>query len=269
MDDNTVDHDWATRLHEQLDWQSREGAPAASRRAHRRRVLLGAGAGLLDRPTTRRASGGGVPWRLRLRWGRVHHGLRVPRPDPAPVTTIAWRLAHLIVGVFGYRAAAHFGARSYPAPTGTPPTGSSPTPGAPRRRWNSSTPSTPTGWRRARPRRGGPASADRPGRGGVGGVPHGRPRAPHQPRGPAPRCRGGSAARPVPGARPLTRTVDRPAGPDAPAVPPEDSEPARCPRSRAGWDAWMETSARLLRLLSLLQGRRDWSGDELAPNGWA
>ncbi|GLZ29423.1 hypothetical protein Lesp02_16130 [Lentzea sp. NBRC 105346] len=33
-----------------------------------------------------------------------------PEPTPAPVTTIAWRLAHLIVGVFGARAAAHFGA---------------------------------------------------------------------------------------------------------------------------------------------------------------
>jgi hypothetical protein len=32
-----------------------------------------------------------------------------PEPDPAPVTTIAWRLAHLIVGVFGARTAAHFG----------------------------------------------------------------------------------------------------------------------------------------------------------------
>ena len=32
-----------------------------------------------------------------------------PEPDPAPVTTIAWRLAHVIVGVFGARNAAHFG----------------------------------------------------------------------------------------------------------------------------------------------------------------
>lgn len=32
-----------------------------------------------------------------------------PEPDPAPVTTIAWRLAHLIVGVFGNRVATHFG----------------------------------------------------------------------------------------------------------------------------------------------------------------
>jgi hypothetical protein len=31
-----------------------------------------------------------------------------PEPDPAPVTTIAWRLVHLIVGVFGIRNANHF-----------------------------------------------------------------------------------------------------------------------------------------------------------------
>jgi hypothetical protein len=33
----------------------------------------------------------------------------LPPPDPAPVTTIAWRLAHIIVGCFASRAAAHFG----------------------------------------------------------------------------------------------------------------------------------------------------------------
>ncbi len=33
-----------------------------------------------------------------------------PEPQPAPVTTIAWRLAHLIVGVLGERNASHFGA---------------------------------------------------------------------------------------------------------------------------------------------------------------
>ena len=32
-----------------------------------------------------------------------------PEPDPPPVTTIAWRLAHIIVGVFGTRNAGHFG----------------------------------------------------------------------------------------------------------------------------------------------------------------
>lgn len=32
-----------------------------------------------------------------------------PTPDPPPVTTIAWRLGHVIVGVLGARCAAHFG----------------------------------------------------------------------------------------------------------------------------------------------------------------
>lgn len=31
-----------------------------------------------------------------------------PEPSPPPVTTIAWRLAHLVVGVFGGRVAGHF-----------------------------------------------------------------------------------------------------------------------------------------------------------------
>jgi hypothetical protein len=32
-----------------------------------------------------------------------------PPPDPPPVTTIAWRLGHIITGVLGQRAASHFG----------------------------------------------------------------------------------------------------------------------------------------------------------------
>jgi hypothetical protein len=32
-----------------------------------------------------------------------------PAPSPVPVTTIAWRMAHLIVGVFGAHVASHFG----------------------------------------------------------------------------------------------------------------------------------------------------------------
>ena len=32
-----------------------------------------------------------------------------PEPQPAPLTTIAWRLAHIAVGIFGERAANHFG----------------------------------------------------------------------------------------------------------------------------------------------------------------
>lgn len=32
-----------------------------------------------------------------------------PPPEPAPVTTIGWRLGHIIVGVLGARIASHFG----------------------------------------------------------------------------------------------------------------------------------------------------------------
>jgi hypothetical protein len=40
-----------------------------------------------------------------------------PPPDPAPVTTIAWRLGHLIVGVFGARNFNHFGGPPLDYPT--------------------------------------------------------------------------------------------------------------------------------------------------------
>ncbi|HEU5487126.1 MAG TPA: DinB family protein [Microlunatus sp.] len=40
----------------------------------------------------------------------------IPEPDPAPVTTIAWRLGHIVVGVLGERNARYFDgpAMSYP-----------------------------------------------------------------------------------------------------------------------------------------------------------
>ena len=40
---------------------------------------------------------------------RLHLRLRLAGARPDAVTTIAWRLAHLQVGVFGQRAASHFG----------------------------------------------------------------------------------------------------------------------------------------------------------------
>lgn len=45
-----------------------------------------------------------------------------PPPEPEPVTTIAWRLGHLLVGIYGDRQARHFGGapvdyRSYDYPT--------------------------------------------------------------------------------------------------------------------------------------------------------
>lgn len=40
-----------------------------------------------------------------------------PEPDPPPVTTISWRLGHLIVGVFGARVTGHFGGPPAEYPT--------------------------------------------------------------------------------------------------------------------------------------------------------
>jgi hypothetical protein len=58
-------------------------------------------------------------WSLRARGsstapvqgGRGDHVVEFafPEPDPPPFTTIAWRMAHLVVGVLGMRNAAHFG----------------------------------------------------------------------------------------------------------------------------------------------------------------
>jgi hypothetical protein len=41
--------------------------------------------------------------------GELVMDFAIPAPQPEPVTTIAWRLAHIIVGVFNWRTAAHFG----------------------------------------------------------------------------------------------------------------------------------------------------------------
>lgn len=51
-------------------------------------------------PATATYRAGTGPWRID--WA-------FPAPDPAPVTSIAWRLGHLVVGVFGARNHAHFG----------------------------------------------------------------------------------------------------------------------------------------------------------------
>ena len=48
-------------------------------------------------------------WNLRVDGETVVPDFVHPEPVPAPVTTIGWRMAHLIVGVFGARNAIHFG----------------------------------------------------------------------------------------------------------------------------------------------------------------
>lgn len=48
-------------------------------------------------------------WTLRRDGPRVIPDFAYPPPQPEPLTTIAWRLAHVIVGVLAVRAHSHFG----------------------------------------------------------------------------------------------------------------------------------------------------------------
>lgn len=101
MDDLTL------KLHEQLDWHWQalarprlqgltdeeylwEPAPGTWSVRHRDQ----------DSPASVTRRMGSGPWVL-------EYG--IPEPDPTPVTSIAWRLAHVVVGVLGMRAANHFG----------------------------------------------------------------------------------------------------------------------------------------------------------------
>jgi len=97
--------DWNPQLREQLDWHWH----------HHLRPRL---AGLTDAeyfwepvagcwnvrpegdPAAAPITGGTGPFRV---------DFAIPEPDPAPVTTIAWRIAHLVVGVLGERSRARFG----------------------------------------------------------------------------------------------------------------------------------------------------------------
>jgi hypothetical protein len=96
--------DWNAALAEQLDWQWR---------SHLRPRL--------DDLTDDEYFWEPVPgcWSLRRRAastaprtggsGEYVWEFDYPEPEAAPVTTIAWRLAHTIVGVFAERNASHFG----------------------------------------------------------------------------------------------------------------------------------------------------------------
>jgi hypothetical protein len=95
--------DWTTSLAEQLDWHWRSQA----------RPRL---AGLTDSEYFWEPVSG--CWSIRPRdeavampvgSGDYIIDFEIPEPTPPPVTTIAWRLAHVIVGVLGARVASHFG----------------------------------------------------------------------------------------------------------------------------------------------------------------
>ena len=106
-----------------------------------------------------------------------------PEPVPAPMTTIAWRLAHIIVGVLGARVHSHFGGPEVDYLSfdyaGTADEALAQVDAA-FAAW--------TAGARALGR-GGPRGALRPERGSVGRAPARRARAPHQPRAHPPRGR--------------------------------------------------------------------------------
>jgi len=99
-----MDFDWSKELAEQLDWHWQ----------HHLRPRLD---GLTDEEYFWEP----VPgcWSVRKRGtptqtttvgtGEYLFEFVYPEPEIAPVTTIAWRLAHVIVGVFAARSASHFG----------------------------------------------------------------------------------------------------------------------------------------------------------------
>jgi hypothetical protein len=99
-----TDVDWNFQLAEQLDWHWREQL----------RPRLD---GMTDAEYRWEPAPGA--WNVRPRGtgtapvqvgaGEFAIDFAVPEPDPPPVTTIAWRLGHIIVGVLGMRVASHFG----------------------------------------------------------------------------------------------------------------------------------------------------------------
>lgn len=86
-----LDHHWTTQLRPRLDgltddeyrWEPVDGCWNVRPRSQ---------------AATSHAAGG----------GDVVMDFALPEPDPSPVTTIAWRLGHISVGIFAMRTAAHF-----------------------------------------------------------------------------------------------------------------------------------------------------------------
>jgi hypothetical protein len=101
--DTTPTVDWNTELVEQLDW-------------HWRTQLRPRLDGLTDDEYRWEPVRGA--WNVRPRGtataplaaGRGNYTIdfALPEPEPPPVTTIAWRIGHLVVGVLGMRTAGHF-----------------------------------------------------------------------------------------------------------------------------------------------------------------
>jgi DinB superfamily len=99
-----MDVDWNRELFDQLDWHWRNQLRARLDGLSDAEYFWEPVAGCWS---VRRRGDSAAP--MAVGSGEYRIDFVRPEPEPAPVTTIAWRLGHLIVGVFGMRNAAHFG----------------------------------------------------------------------------------------------------------------------------------------------------------------
>ncbi|MGH8929127.1 MAG: DinB family protein [Egibacteraceae bacterium] len=96
--------DWNAQLVEQLDWhwrgQLRPRLEGLTDEEYRWEPVAGAWNVRPRGTSTAPLAAGGGDFTI---------DFAMPEPDPPPVTTIAWRIGHLVVGVLGTRVASHFG----------------------------------------------------------------------------------------------------------------------------------------------------------------
>jgi hypothetical protein len=104
MTDGAAGLDWAGKLLEQLTWHwSAQARPRLDGLTDDEYFFAPVPGCWSVRPAGVR--GPGQPWGS----GPMRIDFAYPPPEPAPVTTIAWRLGHIVVGVFGERNARYFG----------------------------------------------------------------------------------------------------------------------------------------------------------------
>lgn len=101
------DLDLVARLHEQLDWHWRTQARPRLEGLTDEEYLWEPAPGTWSVRRREDPAPASADHRVGAGEWRLDYGL--PEPEPAPVTSIAWRLAHVVVGVLGLRAASHFG----------------------------------------------------------------------------------------------------------------------------------------------------------------
>jgi DinB family protein len=98
-----MDMDWTVQLVDQLDWHwEHQLRPRMSGISDAEYLWEPVDDAWSVRPRGQSTSPGAMGS------GEYTMDYGFPVPTPAPLTTIAWRLAHLIVGVLGKRNAAHF-----------------------------------------------------------------------------------------------------------------------------------------------------------------